>query len=1569
MTTPCDLVREQLDALLDGTLEPALRDHVVDCDACRDLRYEVKRAADAVHDAGGDYRHPSDFDARLMAALDARVVAETPTDGGRITLTDGSPASNPAVANAATASAPASGLPATRELAATTAATAPMTAVQPVPGSTASTDAKPIVKPAARSALPRSRAFWASAIALTAAAAAAPFLMRGGSSNTQHPTTPTNSALVAAREAWHGRVDAVARAAADPNGGIEIKRSGESAVSPLVASREIPAGAEIRTDARTRARIELADGTRLVLDRATQIRFDASVPRSANVVSGALVADVSHVDGAPVARLALPTGGVTVLGTKFALTASPDRSTVRVTRGVVHLNAPSGREVEVKTGEEGVLSAGGLPEVAPAVDLAESVAWSEFGGARPNEPDAPIVGLGELRARRPGHQDENDHQVALAAHSVRVRIVGNVARTEIDETFRNDTGNELEGIYRFPLPPEAQIEKLSLDVHGRMEDGAFVDRQRAAAIWRGVIRNAVHPITQEQQTDELVWVPGPWRDPALLEWQRGGRFELRIFPIPAHGQRRVTIAYTQTIAPSGALRRYVYPLAHDANGSTRVEQFDVDVQVLGNDAALGVRPRGYALANDPTNAAPGATHLAFSQSSFVPAGDLVLEYGLPDHASPATTWAFQPVAHDPTGVGATATTTLPAAAPNRAAHAPAPAAPAAIPPMPTTEPAFVAMALRPTLPHWTEARSRDYAIVLDASRSMVGERLARAVRLTRAMVAEMDPRDRVVVLACDTTCREMPGGLQYAGASTVRVVEQFLGNLDAAGGSDLVAQMRAALALVTRSSDRDGRVVYLGDGAATVGYRRTDQVATEVAESIPAGRTTITTVALGHDADSATLAAIARAGGGVSVPYSPGETVQSAALSVLESTFGVALRDPILTLPPGLTDVTPSRLSTLRAGGEVLVAARMSGTDVQGEAVLRGTVAGEPFEQRFPIRAHATSDAGNSFVPRLFAAQRIADLESNDAMTAREEIVGLSQRFHVPSRFTSLLVLESDAMYRAFGVRREAQNEVSWTGEQTAVASASEAPPAPPVGAVPTERSADENAEREAQRAVPTDPSLAFGTLAGGMIGGAQDADHASLGLSGTGEGGGGSGTIGAGNGTGAGYGVGAGRAGMRHAGAAGESEEDDTAGASDSIGDNSAPVTASTSITTPTVPAAPAAAAAPTPMPSMARRSRAASEPSPDLVAATRQPSGGGGTGGLATQGHASSTGGAPILNNGTMMGPVAQQNRVTARPADRVERLDRPGQWMRRTWVRRGSVNDGSARSSDLSHVITARAALQSLPDSKTRHQELYRWLSISANFDEAAEIATRWSTRDALDPDALTRLADVAARRGDRDRAIRILGGVIDVRPDDVNALKRMITLHDRAGQSTEACAYRISLAQVQSFDAAVVADALRCERALGHANSAVRMLSGVFDPSLRTRVETIAGTAAPTLANTARGEIVLDANWDVPGDLDVALIDSQGRRISWLGGRNTGITVRGARDPRSEALGLSRASVGDYQIEISRAQSDTTRVSGRVEVTVLGERRAIAFTFPPGEKTVRAGRINVTREEQLVPVSQF
>ena len=153
------------------------------------------------------------------------------------------------------------------------------------------------------------------------------------------------------------------------------------------------------------------------------------------------------------------------------------------------------------------------------------------------------------------------------------------------------------------------------------------------------------------------------------------------------------------------------------------------------------------------------------------------------------------------------------------------------------------------------------------------------------------------------------------------------------------------------------------------------------------------------------------------------------AMLVLETTYGASLEDAELVFPEGLVEVAPSALPTIRAGQELLVTARLERPDVSGEVVLRGKVGGQPFEQRYPVAITASTAAGNAFVPRLWAAKTIQDLELRGRSEDTDRIVALSKGYGVMSRHTSLLVLESEAMFRAFGVDR-ARPTLQWTGEE-----------------------------------------------------------------------------------------------------------------------------------------------------------------------------------------------------------------------------------------------------------------------------------------------------------------------------------------------------------------------------------------------------------------------------------------------------------------------------------------------------------------------------------------------------------
>ena len=252
-------------------------------------------------------------------------------------------------------------------------------------------------------------------------------------------------------------------------------------------------------------------------------------------------------------------------------------------------------------------------------------------GSTPEPRRRAPPGLGELRARKPGSKDEIDGAVRLARHDVTARIVGAMARTEVDETFVNTTDQELEGVWRFPLPPDARLERLALEVDGKLVEGEFVDANRASGIWRGVIQHAAP--RAPRPVEEVVWVPGPWRDPALLEWQRGGRAELKIFPIPRKGSRRVVLAYTQHVAPAGRRTALRLPARDRRRGRGLIDEASFDVQVLGADAVVGVHARGYDLAAQGRGEASRRRASRCPGAPFAPSGDLVVEYATADRAT------------------------------------------------------------------------------------------------------------------------------------------------------------------------------------------------------------------------------------------------------------------------------------------------------------------------------------------------------------------------------------------------------------------------------------------------------------------------------------------------------------------------------------------------------------------------------------------------------------------------------------------------------------------------------------------------------------------------------------------------------------------------------------------------------------------------------------------------------------------------------------------------------------------------------------------------------------------------
>lgn len=936
-TELCTQVEERLPEALLGELPAPLAEHVERCDACRDRLHDAAWVVSKIEQAGLDYQPPADLEARVLAAIDARtphetLIGEVPPEATEVPTP-----------NAATADRPA---------AASTEVVAP---------------ARVVPAPSVLRTLRTHRRSVGAALALAAAAMVGTIALRQRSSGTaQAPAVSSKLRGTVATVVGEG----------DGEGVFTVDAKG--AVVALHAGQAVAPGARLRTSARARARVAFDDGTKLTLDRSTDVTIEASKDRGLTLHAGAVVLDTPASDVAT--TIGAPGGGVVTHGGRVALRALGGNTAVAVQKGKAKVG-DAGHELTLGGGDGATLGAG--PVAPSAGGLSSAFAWSELGEKKDPGEAGQVPGLGVLRARLPGAKDDGDRALRLVREAVRVRIAGDLARTEIDETFQSDDAQVLEGIFKFPLPADAQIEKLALEVDGKLEEGAFVDKDQGKKIWAGVTYKAAPTPQVAPPREEWIWVPGPWKDPALLEWKAGGKMELKIYPIPAKGSRRVVLAYTQKVGKAGGGRRYVYPLPQFAEGTAPIDDFSVDVQVVGHEGGKGVQVLGYPATS---NAAGG---YAYAKKGFVPTGDLFVEYAKKDEGAAATTVAYK--------AGA--------------------------------DPAYVALTFSPQLPRLPDGMARTHVLIVDSSRSMVGERFARASALAARVVEEADPADRVAVLACDVHCVPWSVGARTPGKAAADEVKTFLAGVTPEGGSDLVSAVRTATKL-GKDPLRALRVVYLGDGAPTLGARSPSTLEQGVKATIGEGQ--LTAVALGVDADLASLEAMARGGGGTVVPYTAGATLGSAALDVLEASYGLTLRDAQLVLPAGLDSVAPQRLPAIRSGSELTVVARMAASETTGTATLKGTVAGKPFETKIPLSIKASEDAGNAFVPRVWAAATIAELSRAPGQTEKARIVELSKAFSVPSRFTSLIVLESPAMASAFGVAKTGSAAPLWTGEAAA---------------------------------------------------------------------------------------------------------------------------------------------------------------------------------------------------------------------------------------------------------------------------------------------------------------------------------------------------------------------------------------------------------------------------------------------------------------------------------------------------------------------------------------------------------
>jgi hypothetical protein len=614
----------------------------------------------------------------------------------------------------------------------------------------------------------------------------------------------------------------------------------------------------------------------------------------------------------------------------------------------IQLTVLDGRVRIRRGGAELPVIAGGKPidgdylidaaSVLPTAVFPELAAWSLA-----LERDDAGAGVGRIEASGAAGAIE---ALELRKVDVRVRTEGDLAVTEVEHVFHNPAdGRPREGTFRFPVPDGAMLTGLAMEIDGKLVEGEIVERDRARQIY-----------------DEVV---DSMQDPALLEWEAGNWFKLRVFPIPANGDKRVVIRYSAPLSRSGHGHEYAYDLAI-ANTSA-----SAGGAAPGAIVSTGEDPR-------PTGKAGGVPTPLVRTS---PIGELsvTVDGKQVAHEIGATGLEIAvPVAAPPVVMRETrkdATYTAVRITPDASLLAPAPVAKAGL----------------------------DVAIVFDTSRSSLeGRKLAD--QLLQATLAELGPADRFVVLASDVSVTPSAAGMQPVTAGAVGEAQKFLAAIEPDGASDLGAALTAAGAL------HPGEVIYIGDGIPTWGEQKPAALGA-LADRIGAP---IHAALIGKGATSSLWGDLAgRTGGRAIMVRKAGDAARFALVASHAREIPRLVAAHLVI--GGDAQVFPQQATALYQGDELVALIKTAPGQSPGSLTLTGMAGGKPVRQ--PIALAAAVDVPG--VARRFGADLIAQLEAGDA--DRETIVAASRDYGVLSKYTSLLVLENDEAYAKYNIERKQQ--------------------------------------------------------------------------------------------------------------------------------------------------------------------------------------------------------------------------------------------------------------------------------------------------------------------------------------------------------------------------------------------------------------------------------------------------------------------------------------------------------------------------------------------------------------------
>ncbi|HYH98452.1 VIT and VWA domain-containing protein [Hyalangium sp.] len=554
----------------------------------------------------------------------------------------------------------------------------------------------------------------------------------------------------------------------------------------------------------------------------------------------------------------------------------------------------------------------------------------------------------------------NARPLAIKSQRVSVEIQDGTAVTRVEQTFQNDGPSQLEAHYIFPLPKGAALSEFYLWVNGKKTKGEMLEKEKATTIYEGIVRRLA--------------------DPGLLEYVDSDVFRMRVFPVPARGEQKVELAFSQVLNYSSGLYHYHYPLGATAKaqpsdwrlvGGKTTNDFTFSARVSTKTPLRSIYSPTHQM--DVSRRGESSAIVGMEQ---VGGGDLTkdvdLYYSVSDKA-----------------VGLSLLTYKQADEPGY----------------------FVALITPKTEVSPNEIGAKRVTFVIDTSGSMQGERMKIAKDALKYCVTRLNPQDTFNVVRFSTDVEPLFTALRPANKENIQKAVSFVEQMEALGGTAIDE------ALVRGLQDNDGKsptshlLLFITDGQPTIG--ETDEGV--IAQHAKEGRKTKTrlfTFGVGDDLNARLLDRLAAEGTGTSDFVRDGKEFETKVSGFYDKVSNPVLSDLALELSSiDAYDLYPRKLPDLFKGTQLVVMGRYRKAG-DAKVVLTGYVNGDKrtFEYGTTAPREATRD---DFIPRLWAIRKVGFLLEEIRLRGerpelRDEVITLGKKFGIVTPYTSYLVVEDE---------------------------------------------------------------------------------------------------------------------------------------------------------------------------------------------------------------------------------------------------------------------------------------------------------------------------------------------------------------------------------------------------------------------------------------------------------------------------------------------------------------------------------------------------------------------------------